>query len=145
MSRTKKPIVSEEKREWLKNIRDLCNLIEKSPDLGVPYTGTIVMQIGKDQVAATAKALGSFTKEFTEDSLHMNKMFGDIKLMCFTSRDAVCRKVLSGTKIVTKLIVDPSFIQADTPMVEVTEEVPVYEYICPPSLLNFNPEYEVEA
>ena len=125
----------------VKGLRDLADFLEKNPWIKAPYLGAVLVYVGAGEVSQAARSLGTFDKEFTDDFLNMNKSFGPVRLQVYTNRANVCRKVKTGTKIVTKKVIDPSYLAANNglPMVEVKEEVPVYEFVCPPSLLDFDP------
>lgn len=59
--------------------------------------------------------------------------FGTVRVEVLAYREEVCERVQVGTETVTTLAKDPAALAA-IPEVEVTEEVPVYEWKCKPLL-----------
>lgn len=130
--------------EQIAGIHQLAVWLEQNPDVPIPsnlaghpnHVG-IHVRNSEDQkaiVAAIARALpGQVEKSvFGAD----NEVFGldgiapgGIGISVYADRDAVCKRVVTGTREVTKTIPDPT-----APTIEVTETVEDIEWVCEPLL-----------
>ncbi len=130
--------------ESIQGMRALCDFLEANPTIESPLAGGyMTIYVTPDQLKATARTLGSFTKSADADYYRLVKDFGGgVELHTITSRSAVCKKVKVGTQTVVKKVIDPAYVRPITPMVEVEVEEDVYEMQCPESILNFTPEVE---
>jgi len=126
--------------QWVKGLRDLADFVEANPEWLLWNSNALrVYSSGNaNEVADTARRLGSFEKRPSGSTFDMVKHFGPHELNRFFPRDAVCRKVVTGTRKVVEQRPHPDFTPVTVPMVAVEVEVEDFEYICPESLLNFD-------
>jgi len=88
-----------------------------------------------EEFAQTVRAIGKGVKVPDDKWMNVQRQFGPVMVEAFTDRNMVCRKVVTGTREVTKEIPDP-----DAPVVTVTETVEDYEWVCDEPLLAALPE-----
>lgn len=124
-------------------LRQLAGLIENLTDetLLADYEGSfsdILTPVnGKDELAAHiraglaagAKVTKYFSPGFAGAYLH----FGPVAVRPYDSRDAVCERVVTGTREVTEEVPDPDAL-ASVPKVTVTKTVEDVEWVCKPLL-----------
>lgn len=133
-----------ERVKAIASLYELALLLEKHPELPVPFeldgSGHLSINFwdadAKTKLLAAARAIpgllkkrvwgGSSTSYYTLDG-----QVGTIGLQLTAYRDAVCERVVTGTREVTKTIPDP---MVTVPTVEVTETVEDVEWVCGPLL-----------
>lgn len=89
----------------------------------------------KEALAEMAKELGTADKKESTYYFSLEKKLGMHKIEVNASREKVCTKIKTGTKITKKH--DPDAVSAalaELPEIEVEEDV--YEWQCPDSILN---------
>lgn len=118
-----------ERKKVLKDFRKLLRWFEehKGVKLPVSFTDVSIYPTGKEEFIKIAKQLGEFKKETTESFYHLKKQFGSVCLTVSEWRTEVCTRKQIGTKTVKK----------EVPIGYRTEEqeVPVYEWECPETIL----------
>lgn len=130
--------LSAEQHSYIAGLREMADFFEKNPEMCSGSSYTAYRWFGAQDIAATAKALGKVKKATDETDFRLERQFGPHTLVCFTSHKGLCKKVVTGTKTVTEKVVDPAYIappKVDVPMVEITREVEVFEWVCPESIL----------
>ena len=128
------------REEYTAGLRALADLLDANPELRLPWTGTedTAVQVcvaGADDpqraLAAWAAALpGLKSKEPDETFFNLRGQVGAVHVEVFAYRSQVCRRVVTGTREVTKTVMDPA-----APTVEVTETVEDVEWVCDEPLL----------
>ena len=88
-----------------------------------------------EQFAEHVRVLGRGVKVPDDRWMNVQRTFGPMVVETYIDRETVCRKVVTGTRKVTKEVADP---QAAT--VTVTETVEDYEWVCDEPLLAALPE-----
>jgi len=88
-----------------------------------------------EEFAKSVRAIGKGTKSADDKWMNVQRHFGGVTVEAFTDRDTVCRKVVTGTREVTREMPDPA-----APVVTVTETVEDYEWVCDEPLLAALPE-----
>lgn len=134
-------------REIADGLRSLAQMVEDNPHLAeavdcysltaanIPV-GHLDSMTAVEAVAAFAragKASGATVTKAYDSShggieLRFNKQVG---LHVYAARAEVCERVVTGTELVTKVVPDPS---VEVPLVEVTETVEKFEWVCRPLL-----------
>ena len=76
---------------------------------------------------------GTWRKEVNSNYLYMRYEDENTRYVIVLDRPQVCRKVITGTQIVTETVPDPDVL-ATVPTVEVTKEVETFEWVCDPIL-----------
>lgn len=92
--------------ELVEGLRELADFIEDHPELPItqPYL-TLTFWIwsegeeGKRKAAIAARAFGNAQKIHGGGYLDIRKKFGPIAVDFTVSRDAVCRRIVTGTKV----------------------------------------------
>ncbi|MCW2545391.1 MAG: hypothetical protein JWM40_2943 [Frankiales bacterium] len=125
-------------------LRALADFIDANPDLPDLVTDqrllTYVSPLNKPRavMAAVARA-GAKAGVPVEKSYdggeyaNLSLQFGPIELHVYAQRDAVCERVVTGTREVTKEVPDPEALAA-VPTVTVTETEDIVEWVCGPLL-----------
>jgi hypothetical protein len=126
--------------EWLHNARALLDFLEFHDDLPLPDDFELThwsWDSTPEIVGTIARALGTFSKHFSETSLTLEHPFGSTcKLRYYFTRSGVCERVEVGKKKERR--------SRATTYIEEEVEVPVYEYKCP-SLMNLGLDSAEEA
>jgi hypothetical protein len=123
--------LTEHQQQYLDGLIELHKFLSERPAL-IPEAPIIVDNFvwDEDQFAPKVKALGSAEKKNTSDYYYLRRNIGIHKVEVTIRREKVCERVQVGTKEVTHTIY-PENVQTTT----ITEEVPVYEWKCPDSIL----------
>lgn len=90
------------RRQYVQGLRDLAAFIETFPDVPLPYAGAHNAFVDdKSQLAAIARACGGrWAKNATDDFFFIRRAFaGGHAYEVNVSRERVCRKVVTGTRI----------------------------------------------
>lgn len=113
------------RRDYLTGLRELANFLESHPDLPIP--GEMAHQVyvfSRERLAAVAREPGVRWEKSSDagsDYFKLRVPFcGDQSYEVFTTRDEVCRKVVTGTRLIPA-----------TP----EHEVETYEWVCDEPLL----------
>lgn len=121
--------------EYVQGVRDFADWLEANADtfeyecVGNDFR-FLSYQSTKEGLARAVKAVGRGEKNGDENWFNVTRKFGPVEVHLYTMRQAVCKRVVTGTKEVTKEIVDP-----DAPMVFVTEIVEEVEWVCDEPIL----------
>jgi hypothetical protein len=127
------PALTDHQKAWLDGMRAMCDFLEANPKYIQGDDGQTINVHARDKagLARAAKDLAPCEKYVGLSGYYsVVKKFGPHKLDAFALRDQVCERIQTGVKTVTERVI-PEGVQ----LVEVTKEVPVYEYKCPKSLL----------
>ena len=120
--------------------RLLADLLEKHPELPIPYHGPAsgtelrIYMLGSDRAAfvdAVRALPGRLDKSVAADTYVVRAELEGIAVEVVAYRKDVCERVVTGTREVTKSIPDPD---VEVPTVEVTEVVEDVEWVCSPLL-----------
>lgn len=107
----------------------LVSLLELRPGAPVVEVDEYFYKAG--DFTAAVKVIGNCDKSTSDYYFTAERFFGPyVKVNLQASRSNVCTRKQIGTETVTRKVPDP-----DVPMVEVTDEKPIYEYDCPPAFL----------
>jgi len=124
---------------------DVAGLLRRHPEIPEPYfysdeTRFNVFGEGAAGIIATIRRAigGTWDKEPRETEagmayLDLKGQWHGFAVTVTTSRDVVCKRVVTGTREVTKTIPDPEAL-AKVPQIEVTETERTYEWVCEPLL-----------
>ncbi len=125
------------REEWCKGLRQLANVIEGNPQLGLPFGSNtfdrLLVPMGTKSVLADwVRAIpGKVDKQFDDYGwLNVHIKLGEFHMNAYIARDQVCERIVTGTKEVRKLVPHP-----DAEMVEKVEIVDEYEWKCSEPLL----------
>lgn len=83
-----------------------------------------------EMLVSALRDLSPCEKRPSLGNYYVTKKFGDATFQAYFGSPGVCKKVVKGTKTVTKEIPDPN-----APKITVTEEVEDVEWVCPESVL----------
>lgn len=120
--------------------RMLADLLEQHPELPIPYHGPAsgtelriyMLHSNRSAFVEAVRALpGRLDKSVANDTYVVTAQLEGIAVEVVAYRDKVCKRVVTGTREVTKTIPDPD---VEVPVVEVTEVVEDVEWVCTPLL-----------
>src|SRR5688572_4905084 len=102
-----------ERTEMIQGLRDLADLFENNSELPIPWSINASVFVDefhnvdglyvrneegtRRKVARLVRMLKPVKKEWSDWSLTITKKFGPVRLSYMSSREAVCRKVVTGT------------------------------------------------
>jgi hypothetical protein len=122
-------------------LRALADLLDQHPEVPLPYDGTstpiTIMHLGtnpatRDAFAATVRAFpGHRSKDADGTYFDVTVDVHGLKVKVTTYRDAVCERVVTGTREVTREVPDPDALAA-VPTTTVTETVEDVRWECAP-------------
>jgi hypothetical protein len=131
-------MTDERRAAYVSGLRKLADILERHPEVELPYTGTngeltwiLTGDSGhKAQQAAIARALpGTVRKGVRGDAFDLRGENDGLGVLVIADRDEVCERVVVGTETVTEERPDPEALAA-LPTVTVTEEREVVEWRC---------------
>jgi len=129
--------------DYIAGLRALADLLDKHEELPLPYHGRnsdlLWIESGTDTlpVAQTfARTIpGSIDKRIREQdgAFDLLGQIHGLRVAMILNRDAVCTRVVTGTREVTEEIPDPAALAA-VPKTTVTRTEEVAEWVCQPFL-----------
>lgn len=141
---------------YITGLRELADLLEQTPDLPLPSSPSInpggstiswylfggveplALAEQKARAAEIVRTIpGSFDKYDTGDLFRFRGRIGGLPAEVIVDRPAVCERVVTGTREVTREVPDPVTL-ADVPTVTVTEVVEDVRWECRPLLAEAN-------
>ncbi len=111
---------------------ELADWIDAHPTIEVAVTDSLNYCSTAAEVAAYARVLGRVKKKPDGDYMGIVRYFGPIKVEAYTSRENVCRKVVTGTREIPEQVIPAR-----------TEEL--VTWVCDEPLLAHAAPEEVEA
>lgn len=115
------------------SLRMLADFLDSHPDIKHPGRETLLSYYSDvEQFKSDARKIGSFDKEAGEKFFHLHKQFGCITMTFYTDREAVCHRVVVGSK---KEIVKVPVSESEITYREEEKVVEIVEWRCPESLL----------
>ena len=138
---------AERRAAYIKGLRALADVLETHDEVRLPYDGNsaplnIMFLFGDDpraEIAAAARAIPcKWRKRVTEHhdgtaNFYLDGELHGLKLTLLAYRDAVCERIVTGTREVTETVKDPDAL-AKVPEIEVTKTVDEVEWRCHPVL-----------
>jgi len=117
---------------WVAGLREMADFAEQHPDLFEKQYGETINLFASDaeDMAKQTSRLGTSTKLVSENWYTMSRRFGPHRVDLNIARKQFCERVQTGTKTVKQP--DPEALK-QVPTIEVEE--PVYEWLCPESVL----------
>jgi hypothetical protein len=122
-------------------LRDLAAFMDEHEEFPEPYVhpdGMLHFTCGggpgtRETLAALRRALGGkWTKDARDDGyIEIKGEWHGRRVLLSASREAVCRKVVTGTREVTEIVKDPAKL-AEVPEIEVTRTEDIIEWVCEP-------------
>ncbi len=103
---------------YIAGLRALADFLEAEPGVPVSANDTLNVFTDKAGVTAAARAKGGWRKEYGSAHFWLTRSFGPIAFEVNASRNSVCRKVSTGTRVIPAQPAQP----------ERTEEV--FDWIC---------------
>ena len=99
--------MTEQRKEYVKGLRDLADWYEAHPEIELPYEPVHDNYAvnSKEDAASVIRALGRCDKEYSGNLLTISRQFGPIKAKFVFYREAVCRKVVVGTREVPEQVI----------------------------------------
>jgi hypothetical protein len=138
------PQIPDERQRYVALFADIARIMGEHPEIPRPYFygANVDFNVFGDGapaiIAVIRRAIGGkWDKESRETStgayLDYVSTWHGFPVTITTSRDEVCRRVVKGTREVTKKVKDPEALAA-VPEIEVTETVEDFEWVCEPLL-----------
>lgn len=128
--------MSDDVHKWAEGLRELADFAEQRPELFDGNGETFnLFAYTPEGMTEKARLLGTSEKHSLGSYYVMRRYFGPHKLELNIAHEQFCERVQTGTKTVTKP--DPEALR-QVPNVEIEE--PVYEWICPKSVLKDDDE-----
>jgi hypothetical protein len=121
-------------KEWADGLREIADFAEQRPELfenGTYGERFNLFAYSPEEMTRKTVMLGTSKKSAVGGYYCMTRSFGPHKVELNIQRDKFCERVQTGTRIVEKP--DPKKLEK-VPTVKVEE--PVYEWICPDSVLS---------
>jgi len=135
-------------------LRALADKLETCPEVPLPFDGRtepVTFHFLADgdpgaAMAAAARALGGRWKKSTRDYgdagggayLDLTGALHGLKIKLTAYRDAVCQRIVTGTREVTERAQDPGLLAA-VPFTDVTKTVDTVSWVCSPIMASANP------
>jgi hypothetical protein len=124
-------------------LRVIASVLDLNPGMPGLLQATPLMFVfwgddAREQMAAAARAFPCKWQKKVIDReygsfFYLDGQIGGIEISLSAPRDAVCRRVVTGTREVTETVKDPAKL-AEVPEVEVTRTEETVEWICEPLL-----------
>jgi len=138
-ARTGPPLTARQRYTAL--LRDLAAFMDEHEEFPEPYVhpgGELHFTCGgrpgaRETLAGIRRALGGkWAKDARGDGyIEIRGQWRGHRVQLSASREAVCRKVVTGTREVTEIVKDPEKL-AEVPDIEVTRIEDVVEWVCEP-------------
>ncbi len=139
------PVPLDERQRYLALLADLRTLLDEHPEVPYPWVNasagvSLMFCVFSDDALGVIAMLrrligGKWDKSPDENGKYFNVTgrWHGFEVVISARREVVCRKVVTGTREVTTKVKDPEAL-AKVPMVEITETVTDYEWVCSPLL-----------
>lgn len=91
-------------------LRELATFLDEHPQVPIPYAPTMNMYVSDAKDFAPIARAASWEKGYLDNWFYLRKQFGaeeGIQYEINISRDAICRKVVVGTRIVPAVEAQP--------------------------------------
>ena len=135
MEREKLEAAATARTEFCDALVEIAEFLESHPDVPLPlYPSMTAFVPGASELAQAAKALGHAEKSVLPNWFSMVRRFGTVSFEISARRENVCRRVVTGTRVV------PATTVAEHTIPEHAEEI--VEWDCPDSLLEAGKEFE---
>lgn len=87
--------------EFIQGLRDLAAFLETHPTVSAPRYTTLNVFLDKREDVVTHARAASWEKVYNENWFYLRRNFpGEIAYEINTSRETVCRKLVTGTRVV---------------------------------------------
>lgn len=147
IARKVREAAAQRRTEYIMGLRMLADVLEGHPEVRLPVYGRSGARIHfyfdgtPDGITAMAAARRAFPctweKHFTggenTDWFDLRGELAGLEIELYTPRDAVCERVVTGTREVTEIVKDPEVL-AKVPEIEVTKVIEEVEWRCHPVL-----------
>jgi len=114
------------------DLRVLADWLDENPDrarLSV-YASALLNTKTPDELAEAVRVIGGGDKETNGEFFSITKTIAGARIEAYIRHEAVCKRVQTGTRTV-----DRDVYPDDVQPTRVTVEEPVYEWVCPDSIL----------
>lgn len=142
-----RPPSTDHRAEVLRGVRLLADLLESDPAIPLPanfaeHSGVTIQLLhsGEKSAAEMAHIRAAIGGQFVKDTYGEDGQYFELcghlaglKVNVVTWRDQVCKRVVTGTRTVTKDVPDPQALAA-VPVTTVEETVEDFEWVCAPVL-----------
>lgn len=92
---------NDERAAFIQSLRDAAAFFEEHPDVPLPSSGQMnVWGVDRPTLAAVVASGGVWQKLYLGNLFCLRRTFGRLEVDFNTSRDTVCRRVVTGTRVV---------------------------------------------
>lgn len=115
----------------VQDLRDLADFLEARPEIAeqVCPVNVNVFVYSRKEMALAARAFGKADKVIVGDWMCLRRVFGQVTLDVNVTREKVCRKVVTGTRVISASVLPA---REETVVPETVEEI--VEWQCDPIL-----------
>lgn len=133
---------TDQRNAYIEGLRVIADALDADPDLPLPYHGGLVHELifcaTKEQMVAWSRVLTGKADKHVDDGsdrygFELHGQVHGFKTKVLVDRAEVCQRIVTGTREVTKDVLDPDAL-ATVPTVTVTETVEDVEWVCTPLL-----------
>jgi len=124
------------REQWLGDMQEMLDFLCVHPEVPAPIysfsSGFASLPDDEQERDAVLRGLKSFRKVFVGDDFHAEKCFGlsgNVKLVLYTNRDKVCKRVVIGKKMV-----DEVTVPAQEGRIIPAHEEDIVKWVCDPIL-----------
>ena len=119
--------------KFIDSFRKIADFYEAHPECPLPDLKTLSLYPSKDHLATIVRAFGQCTKELDSEFglYYVSHQVGSITLQAAFRREAVCNRVVTGTRPVVRSV--------PVKYEDIEEEVEIVRWDCPESLLEETP------
>ena len=125
--------------EYVAGVREFADWVEANAETlehnhGLAGTlGTLYRRAAtKEELAEYARVMGKARKEIdVSGDFALIRDFGPVCVHAYSERETVCRRVVTGTRVVTEQVPDPEALRA-VPLIKVEREEEIVTWECDP-------------
>lgn len=136
--------MADNRQAFTDGLHQIADFLTEHPEVPLPYlqssvagtpTPTLYIYLvsgdQREDLATITRALGSVEKIVSEQTrqFYVRRQFAGIALVASADRDEVCERRVTGTREVTREVLDPERLAA-VPKVSVTEVIEDVEWVC---------------
>jgi hypothetical protein len=127
---------------YTSGLRKFADLLDEHPEIELPLDGSDCAPIttyylgddAKERVSAFVRAVpGRVNKRYDDAHFHAEATLDGLHVRALAYRNAVCERIVTGTREVTEEVPDPKALAA-VPTTTVTRTVEDVEWVCAPLL-----------
>jgi hypothetical protein len=104
-------MTAQERTDALQDLKDIVAFLEAHPGVPPPRFNSLLVTLNtREEIAAVAKQ-SSWQKDYNGQWFSLQKRFGTLTLDVYVPRDEVCRKVVTGTRVLPAVEAQPERVE----------------------------------